>query len=161
MHLCILKEYKNQNIENEQVQILINELFDKFEIEIYKFDKQKQYFDFENTIQIMDKKQKKEYYDLGKDESEDTYKDLDLTLLEKVSIVDIISIKAQNANNIVNVSIRDKDIKDSIFGIFKKKENNFITHTIVFDFSSSKDSKNFVKSFKSLIDLYKEKIKKK
>ena len=161
MHLCILKEYKNQNIENEQVQILINELFDKFEIEIYKFDKQKQYFDFENTIQIMDKKQKKEYYDLGKDESEDTFKDLDLTLLEKVSIVDIISIKAQNANNIVNVSIRDKDIKDSIFGIFKKKENNFITHTIVFDFSSSKDSKNFVKSFKSLIDLYKEKIKKK
>ena len=109
----------------------------------------------------MDKKQKKEYYDLGKDESEDTFKDLDLTLLEKVSIVDIISIKAQNANNIVNVSIRDKDIKDSIFGIFKKKENNFITHTIVFDFSSSKDSKNFVKSFKSLIDLYKEKIKKK
>ena len=47
------------------------------------------------------------------------------------------------------------------FGLFKKKENNYITHVIVFDFSSSKDSKNFVLSFKNLINLYKEKIKNK
>ena len=162
MHLCILKEYKGENIENEQVQILINELFDKFVIEIYKFDKQKQYIDFENTIQIMDKKQKKEYYDLGADDNENTNMDLELTLLEQVSVVDIISIKAnKNSNNIVNVSIRDETKKVPIFGLFKKKENNFITHTIVFDFSSSKDSKNFIQSFKSLISLYREKIKNK
>ena len=161
MHLCVLKEYRNKNIEKEQVQILINELFDKFEVEIYKFDKQKQYIDFENTIQIMDKKEKKKYYDLGNDENdEDTNKDLELTLLEKVSVVDIISIKAQNSNNIVNVSIRDENKKEK-FGLFKKKENNYITHVIVFDFSSSKDSKNFVLSFKNLINLYKEKIKNK
>ena len=163
MHLCVLKEYKNKNIENEQVQILINELFDKFEIEIYKFDKQKQYKDFENTILIMEKKEKKKYYDLGKDEKdEDTNKDLELTLLEKVSVVDIISINANNkSNNIVNVSIRDEDKKDGLFGLFKKKENNFVNHTIVFDFSSSKDSKNFIASFKSLILLYKKKLKNK
>ena len=163
MHLCILKEYKGKSIENDEVQILINELFDKFEIEIYKFDKQKQYVDFENTIQIMDKREKKKYYDLGKDDNEeDIINELELTLLEKVSIVDIISIKAdQNSNNIVNVSIRDENKKDSIFGLFKKKENNFITHNIIFDFSSNKDSKNFVMSFKSLISLYKEKMKNK
>ena len=162
MHLCVLKEYRNKNIEKEQVQILINELFDQFEVEIYKFDKQKQYIDFENTIQIMDKREKKKYYDLGKDENdEDTNKDLELTLLEKVSVVDIVSIKAnQNSNNIVNVSIRDENKKEK-FGLFKKKENNYITHTIVFDFSSSKDSKNFILSFKNLISLYKEKIKNK
>jgi len=163
MHLCVLKEYRNENIENEQVQILINELFDKFEIEIYKFDKQKQYIDFENTIQIMDKKEKKKYYDLGKDDNdEDTNKDLELTLLEKVSVTDIISINAANqkSKNIVNVSIRE-ETKNKMLGLFKKKDNNFITHNIVFDFSSSKDSKNFIMSFKSLIHLYKEKKKNK
>ena len=165
MHLCVLKEYKNKNIENEQVQILINELFDQFEIEIYKFDKQKQYIDFENTIQIMDKKEKKKYYDLGKDEKdEDTNIDLELTLLEKISVVDIVSINAnQKSNNIVNVSIREgdkKDLSDFIFGLFKKKDN-IPTHKIVFDFSSSKDSRNFITSFKSLISLYKEKLKNK
>ena len=157
MHLCILKEYKGKNIENEQIQILINELFDKFEIEVYKFDKKKQYIDFENTIMIMEKKQKKEYYDLGVNE-EDTNKDLELTLLENVSVVDIISISPHKSANIVNVTIRDYEKKDSIFGIFKKKEN-YITHTIVFDFSSDKDSKNFVQSFKELISEFKKKRK--
>ena len=157
MHLCVLKEYKNNNIENEQVQILINELFDKFEIEIYKFDKQKQYIDFENTIQIMDKKKKQEYYDLGKDDNdEDTNMDLELTLLEKVSVIDIISIKSNEiTKNIVNVSIREEG-KNKMLGLFKKKESNYNTHTIVFDFSSDKDAKNFIMSFKSLINLYKE-----
>ena len=157
MHLCILKEYKGKNIENEQIQILINELFDKFEIEVYKFDKKKQYIDFENTIMIMEKKQKKEYYDMGINE-EDTNKDLELTLLENVSVVDIISINPHKSANIVNVTIRDYEKKDSIFGIFKKKDN-YITHTIVFDFSSDKDSKNFVQSFKELISEYKKKRK--
>ena len=160
MHLCILKEYRNNNLENDQVQILINELFDKFEIEIYKFDKEKQYKDFENTIMIMDKKEKKKYYDLGKDDNDEN-NDLDLTLLEKISVVDIISINAdQKSNNIVTVSIRNEDKKDTIFGFFKK-DNNYIIHNIVFDFSSSKDSKNFILSFKSLINLYREKLKKK
>ena len=111
----------------------------------------------------MEKKEKKKYYDLGKDEKdEDTNKDLELTLLEKVSVVDIISINANNkSNNIVNVSIRDEDKKDGLFGLFKKKENNFVNHTIVFDFSSSKDSINFIASFKSLILLYKKKLKNK
>ena len=163
MHLCVLKEYKNKDIEKEQIQILINELFDKFEIEIYKFDKLKQYIDFENTIQIMDKKEKKKYYDLGKDDNEDINMDLDLTLLEKVSVVDIVSINANQKSNIVNISIRDNekiDISDMIFGMFKKG-NSFNTRKIVFDFSSDKDSRNFIASFKSLISLYKEKNKNK
>ena len=152
-----MKEYKGKNIESEQIQILINELFDTFEIEVYKFDKKKQYIDFENTIMIMEKKQKKEYYDMGINE-EDTNKDLELTLLENVSVVDIISINPHKSANIVNVTIRDYEKKDSIFGIFKKKDN-YITHTIVFDFSSDKDSKNFVQSFKELISEYKKKRK--
>ena len=111
---------------------------------------------------IMDKKEKKKYYDLGKDDNdENNDNDLDLTLLEKISVVDITSINAdQKSNNIVTVSIRSEDKKDTIFGFFKK-DNNYIIHNIVFDFSSSTDSKNFIVSFKSLINLYREKLKKK
>ena len=162
MHLCILKEYKKKDIEEGQVQILINELYDKFVIEIYKFDKRKQYNDFETTILIKNRKEKKEYYDYGiEDDEEDNNKDLELTLLEKVPIFDILKI-TQNpkAKNIVTCEIRGESKKEKILGLFKKKDNSYEIITIVFDFSSSKDAKNFILSFKEMIEKYKQEIKK-
>jgi hypothetical protein len=163
MHLCVLKEYKKKDIENGQVQILINELFDKFEVEIYKFDKKKQYNDFENTILIYNKKQKKEYYDFGKEEQDDNDDhDLELTLLEKVPVLDILSLNYKaNMKNVVECQIRGEVKKGKFFGLFKKGESNYETNTIVFDFSSNNDAKIFINSFKEMIKKYKETIKKK
>jgi len=163
MHLCVLKEYKKKDIENGQVQILINELFDKFEIEIYKFDKKKQYNDFENTILINNKKQKQEYYDFGKDEQDDNDDhDLELTLLEKVSILDILSLNYKhNMKNVIECQIRGEAKKGKFFGLFKKGESNYETNIIMFDFSSNNDAKIFMQSFKEMIKKYKETMKKK
>ena len=58
LHLCVLKEYKKKDIKIGAVQILINLLYDKFDIEIYKFDNMKQYKDFENTLIIQKRKKK-------------------------------------------------------------------------------------------------------
>ena len=163
MHLCVLKEYKTKDIDNRQVQILINELFDKFEIEIYKFDKKKQYNDFENTILINNKKQKKEYYDFGNEEQDDNEEhDLELTLLEKVPVLDILSLNFRhNMKNVVECQIRGEVKKGKFFGLFKKGESKYEINTIVFDFSSNNDAKIFVQSFKEMIKKYKETMKKK
>ena len=161
MHLCVLKEYKKKDIEYGQVQILINELFDKYEIEIYKFDKKKQYDDFESTVLIMKKKEKQEYYDYGKEE-DDNNKDLELTLLERVPVFDILTIKpSPKAKNVVICEIIGEQKKAKFFSFFKKENNSFETISIVFDFSSTNDAKNFVNSFKDLITKYKESLKKK
>ena len=163
MHLGILKEYKNEIIEEDKIQILILEIHDKFELELYKFNKEKNYIDLENTMMILDRKKKKEYYDLGKedDDSEENNKNLELTLLEKISVNNIISISPKKkANNIVDILIKDEKSK-KIFNNFIKKESNRVNHNIVIDFSSDKDSKNFITSFKYLISLYKANLKNK
>ena len=163
MHLGILKEYKNEIIEEDKIQILILEIHDKFELELYKFNKEKNYIDLENTMMILDRKKKKEYYDLGKedDDSDDNNKNLELTLLEKISVNNIISISPKKkANNIVDILIKDEKSK-KIFNNFIKKESNRVNHNIVIDFSSDKDSKNFITSFKYLISLYKANLKNK
>jgi hypothetical protein len=163
MHLGILKEYKNEIIEEDKIQILILEIHDKFELELYKFNKEKNYIDLENTMIILDRKKKKEYYDLGKedDDSDDNNKNLELTLLEKISVNNIISISPKKkANNIVDILIKDEKSK-KIFNNFIKKESNRVNHNIVIDFSSDKDSKNFITSFKYLISLYKANLKNK
>ena len=86
---------------------------------------------------------------------------MELTLLEKIGVKNIISIKRnQNKiNNVVNIEIRD-NFKDNIVNKFIKTDNNndnnnYKIHNIIVDFSSDKDSKNFISSFKSLIKLYK------
>ena len=157
VHLCILKEYKKKDIEYGQVQILIHELFDKYEIEIYKFDTKKQYNDFETTMVRMKKKEKQQYYDYGKQNNDD---DLELTLLEKVPVIDILSITPNSkAKNIITCEIRGEAIEKHFMGIFKKK-NKFESINIVFDFSSTKEAKSFINSFKDLIRKYKESLKK-
>ena len=58
--------------------------------------------DFESTVLIMKKKEKQKYYDYGKEE-DDNNKDLELTLLERVPVFDILAIKPNpKAKNIVS-----------------------------------------------------------
>ena len=105
---------------------------------------------------ILDRKKKKEYYDLGKedDESDESNKNLELTLLEKICANNILSIYPnKKAKNIVDILIKDKKNKKIL--------NNRDNHNIVIDFSSDKDSKNFIMSFKYLISLYKAHLKNK
>jgi len=108
---------------------------------------------------LLDYKKKKEYYDLGKEDNdieEKNNKNLELTLIEKITINNIISISLDiKANNIVNILIKDEQSKKVL-----KKENN-VAYNIVIDFSSDRESKNFFISFKSLIALYKTNLKNK
>ena len=157
IHLGILKEYKGEQIEEDKIQILITELINKFELVLYKFNKEKQFLEFESTIMILDSHKKKEYYDLGKENDvEEKQQNLELTLLEKIRVKSVISIKTNKKNkNIVNIEIKEEK-RRNIFGV-----NNFKVNNIVIDFSSDKDSKNFILSFKSLINMYKAYIKNK
>ena len=160
LHLCVLKEYKKKDINYGDVQILINLLFDKFDIEIYKFDNMKQYKDFENTLIISNKKKKEKYYDFGqKDENLD--KGLELTLLEKVFILDMLSINIDSKlNNVVTCQIRGEKKKAGFLGLFKKKDNDeFETLNIVFDFSSGGEAKEFILSFKEMMTQYRQFLK--
>ena len=160
LHLCVLKEYKKKDINYGDVQILINLLFDKFDIEIYKFDNMKQYKDFENTLIITNKKKKEKYYDFGqKDENLD--KGLELTLLEKVFILDMLSINIDSKlNNVVTCQIRGEKKKAGFLGLFKKKDNDeFETLNIVFDFSSGGEAKEFILSFKEMMTQYRQFLK--
>ena len=160
IYLCVLKEYNKKDIEYGQVQILINELFDKFEIEIYKFDKIKQYNDFEDTVLIRQKKEKQKYYDYGKNQENDS--DLELTLLERVHVLDILKmLQNPKSKNLVTCEIRGEKKKEKFLGLFKKKENTFEIVTIIFDFSSTKDARNFMVSFRDFVNKYRESIKKK
>ena len=162
LHLCVLKEYNKNDINIGDVQILINMLFDKFEIEIYKFDKKKQYKDFENTFIIKNRKKKDQYYDYGK-KDENLNKDLQLTLLEKVFILDMLSIKTDHKMKNVDIcEIRGDKKKGGFLGLFKKSdENEYETVKIVFDFSSDKEAKEFIISFKQMMDKYREFLKSK
>ena len=149
-YLGVLKEYKNEQIEEDKIQILISESFEEFKLYIYKFNNEKQYIDLENTLIILDRKEKKEYYD----DIEENNKNLDLTLLETISINNIMSISLNHKyRNIVNIKIRDKN-GENIFNK-KDKSKNIGIFNIVIDFSSDKISKNFIVTFKSLINLYK------
>ena len=158
LHLCVLKEYKKKDINYGDVQILINLLFDKFDIEIYKFDNMKQYKDFENTLIIANKKKKEKYYDYGQ---ENLNNGLELTLLEKVFILDMLSINIDSKlNNVVTCQIRGEKKKSGFLGLFKKKDDDeFETLNIVFDFSSGGEAKDFILSFKEMMTTYRQFLK--
>ena len=162
MHFCVLKEYKKNNINYGDVQILINLLFDKFDIEIYKFDNIRQYKDFENTLIIKNRKKKEKYYDYGKKE-EDLNKDLELTLLEKVFVLDMLSINTDSKiKNVVICEIRGEKKKGGFLSFFRKnEEEEFETIKIVFDFSSKGEAREFILSFKEMMDKYRQYLKNK
>ena len=160
LHLCVLKEYRKNSIIIGDVQILINLLYDKFDIEIYKFDNIKQYKDFENTLIIKNRKKKEKYLDYGK-KDEDLNKDLELTLLEKVYVLDILSINTDaKLKNVVICEIRGEKKKSGFFGLFKKNdEEQFETFNIIFDFSSRNEAREFILSFKDMMDQYRQYLK--
>ena len=162
IHLCVLKEYKKKDINLGDVQILINLLFDKFDIEIYKFDNNKQYKDFENSLIIKNRKQKEKYYDFGK-KYEDLNQDLELTLLEKVYILDMLSINTDSKiKNVVVCEIRGEKKKGGFFSFFKKgEEEEFETFKIVFDFSTKREAREFILSFREMMDKFKQELKNK
>jgi hypothetical protein len=149
--LGILKEYKNEFIEQDEIQILISESFDKFQLCIYKFNNEMQSKDLENTLLILEK---------GISYFEENDKSLELTLLEKIKINNIISICRNPKNkNIVNISIKAEKGENAL-NILNTNKNNGL-YNIVIDFSSDKISKNFIITFKSLINLYKSSKRKK
>ena len=161
LHLCVLKEYKKNDIRIGDVQILINLLYDQFEIEIYKFDNIKQYKDFESTWMLKNRKQKDEYYDYGK--KEELNKDLELTMLEKVYVLDMLSIRTdEKLKNVIICEIRGEKKKTRFFSFFKKKEEDeFEKLRIVFDFSSTGEAREFILSFKEMMDKYRVFLKSK
>ena len=150
LHFCILLKYKNEDYENENIKMIIILLFDKYLMELYSFEKQKEYKDIEVGNDIKEKKRKKlEYYDLGKEIDEE--KDNDFILLNKFSVLDIISLNIKDKKpNIVIMSIRE-NIKDK-----NKKKSSDKIFEIILDFSSKNDSKIFFDSFKKTIDNYKK-----
>ena len=136
--LGVLKEYKTEFIEQDKIQILISQTFDTYELNIYKFYNINQYEDLENTLIILEQKKN---FDENINNNE---KNLELTLLENISINNIISICVSPKNkNVVNIKIKDKN---------KKNEN----YNIIIDFSSDK-----ISTFKSLINSYKTSLKNK
>ena len=159
LHFCVLTKYKNKNYEDDKIKVLITLLFDEYLMELYQFEKQKEYNDKEVGNDIMEKKKKVlEYYDLGKETNEE--KDTELTLFEKISIFDIISLNVDSKfKNIINISFREKE-KDIDKDKKKTKRSSLNIYDIQIDFSSDNDSKLFINSFKKIISQYKAKKKK-
>ena len=126
-------------------------LFDKYLMELYNIEKQKEYKDIEVGNDVKEKKRKlSEYYDLGKEIDEEK----DFILLNKFSVFDILSLNIVDKKpNIVIMSIRE-NINDK-----NKKKSSDKTFEIILDFSSKNDSKIFIDSFKDIINNYKKQMK--
>ena len=159
LHFCVLTKYKNKNYEDDKIKVLITLLFDEYLMELYQFEKQKEYNDKEVGNDIMEKKKKVlEYYDLGKEANEE--KDTELTLFEKISVFDIISLNGDSKfKNIINISFREIE-KEKDIDKKKTKRSSLNIYDIQIDFSSDNDSKIFINSFKKIISQYKAKKKK-
>ena len=156
--LCTIDEYKGKVVDYNASIVLQEE---KNCIEIYKFDKRKQYNDKQTDSYEEDIEQKKKnwsYYDLGKENGEQN-KNIELTLLEEIKITHILGMKAESKNkNILNITIKE-EIKDK--KLIKKKGLNYLQYLIKIDFPSTNDSKNFISSFKKLTANYKQKYQSK
>jgi hypothetical protein len=156
--LCTIDEYKGKVVDYNASIVLLEE---KNCIEIYKFDKRKQYNDKQTDSYEEDIEQKKKnwsYYDLGKETGEQN-KNIELTLLEEIKITHILGMKAESKNkNILNIIIKE-EIKDK--KLIKKKGINYLQYLIKIDFPSTNDSKNFISSFKKLTANYKQKFQSK
>ena len=143
-----LIEYKGQSLHYEKIQILIAILFPQFKIEIYKFDIKRQH-----------NLDKSNYYDLGINDEEQ--KDRDLIILEELKVSDIVGMSVdKKTKNLLNLSIK---IKDSQKNDKKKKNDNikYDSYNMIVDLSSSKDAKEFFRSFKKMSDEYKNYYKNK
>ena len=157
LHICILNRYRDKNYENDKMKILISILFEEYKIELYKFEKYKEYKDVEINDQDKEKKRKtSEYYDLGKEVEE---KDTELTLFDKFSVSNIASLDIdKKSKNILNMVVIEK-IKNKEKEKEKKKNKKpsaqFNNINIVLDFSCNNDAKLFMNTFKSIVNNYK------
>jgi hypothetical protein len=159
IHICILSKYKNKNYENDNMKILITLLNDEYIMELYKFEKYKEYKDLEVNREDKEKKRKNsEYYDLGKEIEE---KDTELTLFDKFSVLDILSLDSDNkSKNIMNMTVRERDKeKEKDKKKLKRPSLHFNTVSIALDFSCTNDAKLFMNCFKKIISDYKAKKK--
>jgi hypothetical protein len=159
IHICILSKYKNKNYENDNMKILITLLNDEYIMELYKFEKYKEYKDLEVNREDKEKKRKNsEYYDLGKEIEE---KDTELTLFDKFSVLDILSLDSDNkSKNIMNMTVRERDKeKEKDKKKLKRPSLHFNTVSITLDFSCTNDAKLFMNCFKKIISDYKAKKK--
>ena len=160
LHLCILTKYKNKHYENEKQKVLITMLFDEYLMELYIFEKQKEYNDIGVTNDDKEKKRKQsEYYDLGKEASEEN--EPELILFDKISALDIITLNTHNkSKNIINIQVREK-AKEKDKDKDKKllKRNSISSFDIILDFSSINDTREFINSFKKIITEFKAKKK--
>ena len=145
VHLCVLYEYKSKKIQTDQIQIFINISFEKYVVEIYKFDQSKDFSDSDN---------------LNIDKDEEANNEIELTSLEELSVSDIISITVNKvAKNLVIITIKGQQEKKGI-GLFKKRSSLSNPYNIILDFSSAKDSKQFISSFKAMSEEFRAMIKK-
>ena len=145
VHLCVLNEYKSKKIQQEQIQIFINISFEKYVIEIYKFDQNKDFSDSDN---------------LNIDKDIESNSEIELTSLEELSVSDIISITVNSkSKNLVTITIKSQPEK-KLIGFFKKRQSLSTPYNIILDFSSAKDSKQFISSFKAMSEEFRAMIKK-
>ena len=102
------------------------------------------------------KRRQSEYYDLGKEVNEE--KEPELILFDKISALDIITLNSNNkSKNIVNIQVREKQKeKDKRKSL---KRDSISVFDIILDFASTNDSKEFINSFKKVINEYKAKKK--
>ena len=129
-------------------------------MEFFSFEKQKQYKDIGVTNDDKEKKRKNsEYYDLGKEASEEN--EPELILFDKISALDIITLNTHNkSKNIINIQVREK-AKEKDKDKDKKllKRNSISSFDIILDFSSINDTREFINSFKKIITEFKAKKK--
>ena len=142
-----LINYKNKNMILDKIQIAILLKLTEYKIEIYKLMKSE-----------IDLNSKKGYYGLGLNEE---HKESELIIFEEIKVSDILSLNVEKKNkNIINIKKINFDSEKDIKIKDKKDIKNLDSYTIVIDFASSKDSKNFINNFKNLCTEYRNSFKK-
>ena len=154
--ICVMEEFKGKKV-NDEIAIALKE--ESYKIEIYKFANErkiyKEHINEDDKDYIEKQRRNKSYYDLGKDTDED----IEFILFEKINVARILEMRADEKNknvllmNIVGDTYDKKKLS--------KKGGNNNDNLIKIDFPTTKESKNFANSFKNLMKLYRNKIKKK
>ena len=148
---CTLKKYRDKIFDlGEQEQVSLVLIKEKHTLEMYKFDKKKDYDEIlGDDSEKEQKKENNKYYDLGKEENDEEKKIM--TLFEEIPLKNIMDIGPKpKYKNIINICF-----KEEITGkksSKNKKQLNFQMYNMTLDFSSPMDSKAFIQNFKKLVN---------
>ena len=148
---CTLKKYRDKLFDIEELEISIALIKEKFMMEIYKFDKRKEYDEIsEDDLEKVKKVEIKKYYDLGKTEDEE--KEI-MTLIEEIPIRSITYLGPKTKyKNIINISYNVEEKGTTEKKSSKNKTGkNIKMYEIILDFPSVRESKNFVVNFKNIV----------